>query len=212
MGLGAMGGTFLRFPEERRQAIADRCIDLFNALGYAECSTNQLKEALDIAKGTFYKYILSKEQLYLYLAESVLQEMTGLRNDPDIPRSPDIIQRFVALNGKFFDYYKAAPGRCLFLMNIIGNPSAPFFRQIEERRLELVQAKFGHFLEGVDWNRYRLGKDEILSLLSWTIGGHRQDVHKRLRLGDNPDTVAADAKHEQDLILAVLSQAFLRPA
>lgn len=208
MSLGAMGRTFLRFPEERQREILDRCIDLFSRHGYENCSTNLLKKTLGVAKGTFYKYILSKEDLYLYLAEVVLQEMTEIQEDPAILASSDILHRFVLLNGKFLHYYIRSPRRCLFLMSITSNPSAPFYRRIEERRLELVREKLAPFLEGVDWKSYRYGKDEILRILSWVISGHRQDIYKRMLLGEPPDTLAAQAKEELDLILSILSRAF----
>ena len=210
MSLGAMGGTFLRFPPDRRKAILDRCIDLFNRYGYDGCSTNILKDGLKVAKGTFYKYIVSKEDLYLYLSEKVLTELTELQNDPGILASPDIIERFSLLNDRFLDYYVRDSRSFIFLMNILVNPSAPLCDRIEERRRELVRENMNAFLSGINWNLYTYDRDKVLRLSTWAITGFRQELYKRLVRGDDPDSIAEQAGDDSALLTGMLKTALLR--
>ncbi|MBN2049874.1 MAG: TetR/AcrR family transcriptional regulator [Spirochaetales bacterium] len=210
MSLGAMGGTFLRFSPDRRKVILDRCIDLFNRHGYDGCSTNILKDGLKVAKGTFYKYIVSKEDLYLYLSEKVLKELTELQNDSRVLAPPDIIERFSLLNDRFLDYYSRDSRSFIFLMNILVNPSAPLYDRIEKRRRELVGEHMDAFLSGIDWSLYRYDRHKVLRLAFWAVNGFRQELYERLVRGDDPDTIAEQARDDSALLTGMLKAALLR--
>lgn len=49
--------------EERRREIVDTAARLFAQKGYGQCSVNDILNAIGIAKGTFYHYFKSKEEV-----------------------------------------------------------------------------------------------------------------------------------------------------
>jgi AcrR family transcriptional regulator len=61
-------------PEERRKEIMDAAGQFFLAKGYEETSVNMIVEHLNIAKGTFYYYFKSKEEILGAILEDYLEQ------------------------------------------------------------------------------------------------------------------------------------------
>ena len=57
-------------PEERKKEILDVAEELFTTKGYAETTINDILRKIGIAKGTFYYYFKSKEDLFREMARS----------------------------------------------------------------------------------------------------------------------------------------------
>ncbi|HBT17621.1 MAG TPA: TetR/AcrR family transcriptional regulator, partial [Firmicutes bacterium] len=49
--------------DERRNEILDTAEELFNMKGYDKCTVNDILKAVGIARGTFYYYFKSKEEV-----------------------------------------------------------------------------------------------------------------------------------------------------
>ncbi|MDF2532153.1 MAG: TetR family transcriptional regulator [Clostridia bacterium] len=49
--------------DERRNEILDTAEKLFHAKGYEKCTVNDILKEISIAKGTFYHYFRSKEEV-----------------------------------------------------------------------------------------------------------------------------------------------------
>lgn len=66
----------LKDPEERRAEIMDAAWELFNVKGFEETSVNDILEKVGIAKGTFYYYFKSKEEILdAVIRRGVLQQL-----------------------------------------------------------------------------------------------------------------------------------------
>ena len=57
-------------PKERKKELIDMSAQLFSSRGYEETSVNAIVEELGVAKGTFYHYFKSKEEIL----EAVLED------------------------------------------------------------------------------------------------------------------------------------------
>ncbi|MDR1212296.1 MAG: TetR/AcrR family transcriptional regulator [Spirochaetaceae bacterium] len=73
-------------PEERRKEILDAAEKLFAARGYEAATVNNILEAVKIAKGTFYYYFKSKEEVLDALIERRISE--GVQKAEEIAASP----------------------------------------------------------------------------------------------------------------------------
>lgn len=212
MSIGRMGATFLRFPRERRENILDICIDLFYRNGYGETSTIGLKNALGVAKGTFYKYVVSKEDLFLYIMERILQETLEFSMTPALIESTDILERFRILDERMRRYYLTYPQRFILLMRTISNPQSHFFDVVEKRRIELTAEYLSDLLDGVDWDRYQYPKADVINLVTWATYGHRHEIYKRFCRGDDPEEIAATSEREFAVLLEMIGKAVVRVA
>ena len=61
-------------PEERKKEIMDTAAQFFLTKGYEETSVNAIVEHLNIAKGTFYHYFKSKEEILGAILEDYLEQ------------------------------------------------------------------------------------------------------------------------------------------
>lgn len=61
-------------PKERKKDIIDMSSGLFLSMGYEETSVNTIVERLGVAKGTFYHYFKSKEEILEAVLENYLSD------------------------------------------------------------------------------------------------------------------------------------------
>jgi len=74
--------------DERRRELLEKAGELFMAVGYEKMSVNMLCEAVGVAKGTFYHYFKTKEDLLsqwvIYRTEQALPAYETIAQDPDL--------------------------------------------------------------------------------------------------------------------------------
>lgn len=68
-------------PKERRKEIIDMSAELFLSRGYEETSINLIVEQLGVAKGTFYHYFKSKEDILEAVLENLLSSYADQMED-----------------------------------------------------------------------------------------------------------------------------------
>jgi AcrR family transcriptional regulator len=69
-------------PVERRREIMNKASELFFSRGYDNTSINTIVEELNIAKGTFYHYFSSKEEILCAILEESLEEYSeGIKEE-----------------------------------------------------------------------------------------------------------------------------------
>ena len=87
--------------EERKNEILDTAEILFEEKGYDKCSVNDILNRIGIAKGTFYHYFKSKEELLDALIERISAQMIRrakvVCNKPEFTPEDKILQFFLCL-------------------------------------------------------------------------------------------------------------------
>ncbi len=61
--------TFYHLDEERQREILEIAMEEFVKHSYKDASLNRIIDACGVAKGSFYRYFLNKQQLFQYLIE-----------------------------------------------------------------------------------------------------------------------------------------------
>lgn len=73
-------------PEERRLEIVETAERLFREIGYAKCSVEAIIREIGVAKGTFYHYFKSKEEILGAIVEralgALLEQAATVADDP----------------------------------------------------------------------------------------------------------------------------------
>ena len=62
--------------DERKNEIIDTAAALFELKGYEQCSVNDILTAIGIAKGTFYHYFKSKEEVLDAVIAKTMDQIT----------------------------------------------------------------------------------------------------------------------------------------
>ena len=70
--------TFFRLPEEKRQRLLDAAWEEFSRVSFADASINQIIHAASISRGSFYMYFTDKADLFRYLLQCYLDDLTQL--------------------------------------------------------------------------------------------------------------------------------------
>jgi AcrR family transcriptional regulator len=92
----------IKNPEERKNEILDAADMLFTQKGFDGTSTNDILEAVGIARGTLYYHFKSKEDIMDSLIDryssSLLNRAKEIAGDKSIPVYERIVQTVMALN------------------------------------------------------------------------------------------------------------------
>ena len=86
--------------DERKNEIIKTSAALFSEKGYDKCSVNDILNAVGIAKGTFYYYFKSKEDVLdaaiEYVSEQVLEQVQKVANQKELSPVDRMIQVLLA--------------------------------------------------------------------------------------------------------------------
>ena len=65
--------TFLRLPEEKRNRFLDAAWAEFTTVPFQDVSINKIILRARISRGSFYQYFASKDDLFAYLQQTMLE-------------------------------------------------------------------------------------------------------------------------------------------
>ena len=90
--------------DERKNEIIDTAAALFELKGYEQCSVNDILTAIGIAKGTFYHYFKSKEEVLdaviAKTMDQITQQVRSVEANPGLSPEEKLLQVFLAARTK----------------------------------------------------------------------------------------------------------------
>ena len=175
-----MRSTFFNLPEPKRQRFLAACAEEFAAYGYELASTNRIVAKLDIAKGTFFKYAASKEDVFLYLVEDTLAQLGRLQATPDTFSSADILVRAQELFERQMQYALREPDRYRLVLRAYLETGSAIYPRLAELRDRIAAGSGNAIYAGVDWSMYRFPQGEVRELLGLLDLGIRQGAREAL--------------------------------
>ena len=69
--------TFLRLPEEKKNRFLDAAWEEFTRVPFPDASINKIVLRARVPRGSFYQYFESKDDLFSYLQQTVLEYLIG---------------------------------------------------------------------------------------------------------------------------------------
>src|SRR4051812_36615342 len=106
-------GRRQRRREETAQKILTAAVRLFEKQGYSSTTVEQITEAADVGKGTFFNYFPSKEHVLLALFALLGEEFQQLQQEAQ--RVKDVRAHLRGFAGRIL----TSPGRPNILRNVI---------------------------------------------------------------------------------------------
>lgn len=104
VGLRKRGEAYMRIVkehDERKNEIIDMSANLFVTKGYEQCSVNDILSAIGIAKGTFYHYFKSKEEVLdavvSRVMDTILEKVKAVASDTTLKPEEKLLQVFVSM-------------------------------------------------------------------------------------------------------------------
>ncbi|GHV12846.1 TetR family transcriptional regulator [Clostridia bacterium] len=183
-----MSGNFDVFhalDEEKKQRIIKSALAEFAGKGFKRASTNVIAENAKIGKGMLFYYFGSKEELFDFLCEYVIEfaknEYAGQLNSD----SGDFLERHKVLTeakrrlmsgyGEFF----------VFFEEFYKDENAPHFEKYKIEIAELRELIYGKIYDGIDYALFRedLNGAEVVKYLTWLMNGYEAETAERVKNG-----------------------------
>jgi len=186
-----MKRTFYNLKQAKRDRFLAACAAEFAEYGYELASTNRIVEALGIAKGSFFKYVESKEEVFLHLIGQTLEQLGRIQASPDTYRSPDLLVRAEELFRRHLEYAATHPDRYRMVLRAYLDTRSPVYPGLVRLRAQVSAASGNALYDGVDWSIYRFPREEVIELLELFDRGLRQGVLESL--GDRADVAGLES-------------------
>jgi AcrR family transcriptional regulator len=171
--------------ETRRQQILEAATTVFAKKGYRHTSVADIIEAAGIARGTFYLYFQSKEEIFLALIDRWFEELTGrLEEVADMPcddESP--CQKRGDMHG-WFEFFRERRE----LAGIVFREAVAIDDRFEERMRQLLerinQLRGEHIRQMQQAGHYRTDVD--IQFLNTCLNGIFRELMLRYILPEEP--------------------------
>lgn len=89
--------TFFHLPQAKRERLLQCARDEFSRFSFDEASINRIVRQAEIARGSFYMYFTDKEDLFRYLLQCYLDELTQMLQTLLDREQGDLFAAFSAL-------------------------------------------------------------------------------------------------------------------
>ncbi len=195
-----MKKTFFNLDRSKQDRFLSACAEEFASAGFELASTNRIVGRLGIAKGSFFKYAASKEDVYLHLVRSTLEDLARLQADPATFSSPDLLVRVRELLRGHMAYAAEDPVRYRLVLRAFLDTRSPLYPRLAELRAGIAADSGNSIYEGVDWNIYRFPRDEVQAMCELLDLGLRQGALQTLQ--DQADVAALETYITRALDLA----------
>ena len=89
--------TFFHLPQAKREKLLQCARDEFSRVPFDEASINRIVRQAEISRGSFYMYVTDKEDLFRYLLQRYLDQLTQLLEQLLEQEQGDLFSAFEAL-------------------------------------------------------------------------------------------------------------------
>ena len=167
--------SFQALSEEKQQRIIDVCIQEFAQYGYENSSTNRIIKESGISKGSLFKYFHTKEDMYLYILDYVVNEITSeIRNKTDnLPQ--DIFDRVYRVAEIEMDLHLRKPV-IYSLFKKAFSADTELAQKLFSKYKEEANIFFDLLFDQVDDDNLRYDKMKTIEVLKWVLTGLNEKV------------------------------------
>jgi AcrR family transcriptional regulator len=150
---------FESLPEEKKKRILDAAIEEFAINGYDKASTNSIVKKADISKGILFHYFKSKKNLFLYIFDYCMTNLTDKyysvrENDPR-----DIFERFLWNSVRKIKIINEEPLMNRLVFSAISNMPESLKQELTERYNTYYAKEMPRFFGDIDTSKFRKGID-----------------------------------------------------
>lgn len=188
-----MCARIVKDADERREELLQTALDLFAERGYENTPVQAITEAVGVAKGTFYHYFESKEDLLNELVFHYSKRLLADARTRITESQGDAVEK---LRNLFGGVAQAKMDMVLVALPMGRMLSRPENRATLERVIDEVVAQIKDLVEeivqqGVEEGQFQVGRADLTAeiVLSLLLGMGRLSWPTRMRM-DDPEVVA----------------------
>ncbi len=159
-----------------------------------------------IAKGSFYNYTHSKEDLYLFLLQDIYSGTENLKDKPEQYKNNDLFDRIEELLEFSFSVFRKNPLQYKFLLQADLDVTSSVYLKIKTIRQEMFSKTYSELFENINWHKYRFPKEDVMAIFLWLAAGVQDDLRPRINSGMGIDGYEEIVKHRLEIYKASLTQ------
>lgn len=178
---------FYGLDEKKRERIVNVSIAEFALNDYENSSTNRIVKEAGISKGSLFKYFQSKEELYFYLLDCVIEEFRASIMEKINTLPKDIFQRVIMYSELEFTWYILNPEKFKLIVRAFAKSNTEIYKKTMERYNYIGQGMFCEILEEIDTAQFRCDKKMIINMLKWFLQGFNEEFIEGVKLEDIND-------------------------
>lgn len=166
---------FFDLSKEKRNKIIEVCITEFAQYGYTNSSTNRIIQNAGISKGSLFKYFQNKEELYFYILDTVMMELTTDlgKNIETLPL--DLFERIIKYSELEFVWYIKYPDKCRIITTAFSKNDAELHQKVEKRYKVQGKNIYYRILENIDTSTLKWDEKKTVNILKWFLLGFKED-------------------------------------
>lgn len=176
---------FKQLEPEKRKRIIDAGIREFAEKSYSEASTNRVVKEAGISKGSLFKYFDSKEDLYFYLLDQAIAELSAGIADRVKALKGDIFDIILQYAEAEFDWHLNNPDRYRLMKRAFTDDGSEIYEKTKERYRVSAESMYEELLEGMDPSRLRGDPKKVSKLIRWVLEGFNREFINRYRENRN---------------------------
>ena len=155
--------TFLKLPEEKKEKIIKAAKKEFARVPIENVSIKNIVEDADIARGSFYQYFESKEDLLIYILKENSEKLNTKLKDKVKETNGDIFKLYIFLYDSMIEEFTNNPDQELFKQIFINLKSS------DENVFDLVRKTKPQdiidYYEQIDKNNLKIENHEDLVVI-----------------------------------------------
>jgi len=158
---------FENLPEEKKKRIIDVVIKEFAVNGYDKASTNSIVKKANISKGILFHYFQSKKNLFLYIFDYCLVNLTDKYYSVKETDPRDIFERFIWISIRKIKIIQEEPLMNKLVFSAISNMPELLKLELTERYSKYYEEHMPKFFEDIDTSRFRkeIDKQKAIELV-----------------------------------------------
>ncbi len=187
---------FFQLEEEKRARIIKAGIEEFGRQSYQEASTNHLVKVAGISKGSLFKYFASKEDLYFYLLDQVINDLiAGVSGEIESLQGDlfSVILRFAEVE---FRWHFHNPDSYQLMKKAFSDQASVMYPKILERYNVTGDTMYEQILKGVDTKGLRWDKNKTMKIIKWVLEGFNEEFMKRYQHMEDVTVIKKDYMKE----------------
>ena len=155
--------TFVKLPEEKKDKIIKAAKKEFARVPFEQTSIKNIVEDADIARGSFYQYFESKEDLLIYILRENSEKLNTKLKDKVKETNGDIFKLYIFLYDSMIEEFTNNPDQELFKQIFINLKSS------DENVFDLVRKTkpqdIIEYYEQIDKNNLKIENHEDLVII-----------------------------------------------
>lgn len=162
---------FLNLRAEKQNNIIKVSIAEFAQNGFVNASTNRIVKECGISKGSLFKYFESKEDLYFFVLDIVIDEMMKDIESGLGDLSTKLFQRIIDYSALEISWYIKNPVKGSLMIGAAIESAAEIRSKMIERYGVKGENIYYGLLEGIEEEELQTSKDKIADIIKWVLEG-----------------------------------------